>query len=353
MARQSRTEPSLTEWAVLALLCEKPAHGWDIARAFQKDHQVGQVWTVSRALVYRAIAVLRELNYITDRGSEPSASGPHRVLLAPTPRGRQALRRWLARPTEHVRDLRSELLIKLLLLDRVAKDNTPLLTAQLEVLEAGESDLAERIGRLSGFQRTVAVWRLTTARAARAFVEALLDERSGEPVQYEAIGHVAAPQHVSLDGMPLQPAADTSGPSRIVLTEPHRGCLADVEGFSHVWVIAHLHESIGFAATVDPFLDDQPRGTFATRSPHRPNPISLSLCKLVSVESDCLVVEGLDLLDRTPVLDVKPYVPLFDTPIGPVETGWFEGTAERIFERTSDDRFAQRSRPARRRGDDR
>ena len=149
------------------------------------------------------------------------------------------------------------------------------------MLQAGEQALADRVARSTGFERTVSVWRLTTARAARAFVEALLDERSGEPVNYEAIGYVNS-SHASLDGMPLQPEADTSGPSRIVLTEPHRGCLAGLDGFSHIWVIAHLHESIGWAATVDPFLDDQRRGTFATRSPHRPNPISLSLCRLVA-----------------------------------------------------------------------
>ncbi len=343
MARPHRTEPSLTEWVVLGLLCERPAHGWDVARAFGREGDVGQVWSVSRPLVYRAITVLRELGYIVDRGSTPSSTGPVRVLLAPTPRGRQAFRRWLARPTRHVRDLRTELMVKLLLIGRAGKDHHALLRAQLAVLEQGEHLLIRRVAESEGFERTVAVWRLTTGRAARAFVEALLDERSGDPVQYEAIGHVSS-AHTSLDGMPLQPAADGSGPSKIVLTEPHRSCLTDVDGFSHVWVLAHLHESVGWAATVDPFLDDQPRGTLATRSPHRPNPISLSLCTLLRVEADGIVVAGLDLLDGTPVLDLKPYVPLFDVPEGPVSAGWFIDRAELIFERTSDERFEQRSR---------
>ena len=116
--------------------------------------------------------------------------GPERVLLAPTPRGRAALRRWLARPVEHVRDLRSELLLKLLLLDRAGLDRTPLLRAQLEELERGENSLVQRVAASEGFDRTVAIWRLTSARAARAFVEALLDERAEEPVQYHAIGVV-------------------------------------------------------------------------------------------------------------------------------------------------------------------
>ena len=103
------------------------------------------------------------------------------------------------------------------------------------------------------------------------------------------------------NGMPLQPAADRSGPSRVALTVPHRGCLVDLDGFSHVWVIAHLHESVGWSATVDPFLDDRPRGTFATRSPHRPNAVSLSLCRArLCRRAAGIVVEGLDLLDGTP-----------------------------------------------------
>ncbi len=342
MPRVARTEPSLTEWAVLGLLAERAAHGWEVARAFATDGDVGQVWAVSRPLVYRAITVLRELGYIDERGSVPSAAGPQRTLLAPTPRGRQALRRWLSRPTRHVRDLRSELLVKLLLHDRAGKDRAPLLRAQLVALERGERALVRRVAESREFERTVAVWRLTTARAARVFIEALLDERTGDPVHYEAIGHVRS-SHTSLDGMPLQPAADRSGPSRVALTVPHRGCLVDLDGFSHVWVIAHLHESVGWSATVDPFLDDRPRGTFATRSPHRPNAVSLSLCRLVSVEADGIVVEGLDLLDGTPVLDLKPYVPLFDTPVGPVAGGWFDDRSELIFERTSDHRFEPRS----------
>jgi tRNA-Thr(GGU) m(6)t(6)A37 methyltransferase TsaA len=343
MARPGRTEPSLTEWAVLGLLSEHPAHGWEVARSLASDGEVGRIWAVSRPLVYRAISVLRELGHVEDRGSTPSSSGPERVVLGTTPPGRTAFRRWLGRPVEHVRDLRSELLLKLLFLERAGGDRAPLLRAQLPELERGENGLVQRVAASEGFDRTVAVWRLTSARAARAFVEALLDERAEEPVQYHAIGIVRS-AHAELDGMPLQPAADRTGPSRVDVTEPHRGCLVDLDGFSHVWVIAHLHESVGWGPVVDPFLDDRPRGTFASRSPHRPNPISISLCALVSVDAEGIVVEGLDLLDGTPVLDLKPYVPLFDAPAGAVAAGWFEDRAELIFERTSDERFEQRSR---------
>ena len=159
---------------------------------------------------------------------------------------------------------------------------------------------------------------------------------------YTPIGRVRSP-HGSLDGMPLQPIADDAGPSRIEITEPHRGSLRDVAGFSHVWVLAHLHETTGWDETVPAFLDDEPRGTFATRSPRRPNPLGLSLAEVVAVEPDAVVVRGLDLLDGTPVLDLKPYVPLFDAPAGDVRSGWFEDRAARVFERTSDLRFRPRS----------
>ena len=142
----------------------------------------------------------------------------------------------------------------------------------------------------------------------------------------------------------MQPIADASGESLVEISEPHRGCLVDLDGFSHVWLIAHLHESFGWDAAV-PDVPRRPEArTFATRSPHRPNPIGLSLARIVAVREDAVVLDGVDLLDGTPVLDLKPFVSLFDTPPNDVRTGWFEGRAERVFERTSDDRFAMRSR---------
>jgi len=107
--------------------------------------------------------------------------------------------------------------------------------------------------------------------------------------------------------MPLQPIADERGPSRIEISPEHVGCLADLDGFTHVWVLAHLHETIGWEPAVPAFLDDGvSHGTFATRSPHRPNPIGMSLARIVAVEPSAVVVDGLDLLDGTPVLDLKP-----------------------------------------------
>ncbi|MGL6280695.1 MAG: TrmO family methyltransferase domain-containing protein [Gaiella sp.] len=327
---------------MLGLVAERPAQGWDVARVLAPDGELGRLWAVSRPLVYRALDELRDRGYVADRPATPSATGPARTPVSVTPAGRRALRAWYRRPVSHVRELRTELLVKLVLLDRSGADPTALLAAQLQDLEEIEARLARDVGAAGGIERTIALWRLANARGARTFVEALLDERAGDPITYVAIGVVRSP-HASLDGMPLQPQADGHGETRVVLSEAHRGCLADLAGFSHVWVVSHLHESVGWGATVDPFLDDEPRGTLATRSPHRPNPIGLSLCALISVDADGVTLAGSDLLDGTPVLDLKPYVPLFDEPVGPVRAGWFEHRAARVFERTSDGRFASRS----------
>jgi tRNA (adenine37-N6)-methyltransferase len=342
VSRAKRTEPSLPEWASLGLLCEKPAHGWAIAAALAPEGEIGRVFSCTRPLTYRALAQLREAGLAEIRGTAASDAGPSRTTLGPTRRGRNAFLRWRAATVGHVRDLRSELMLKLLFQDRAGLDPEPLLRAQAAQLARTERALETQVAAADGFDRTLALWRLSTGRAALAFVEAALDRRDIDPVVYHPIGRVASP-HTDLDGMPLQPVADSSGTSRIEISAPHRGCLVDLDGFSHVWVLAHLHESAGWAETVPAFLDDGHRGTFATRSPHRPNPIGLSLAAILAVEEGAVVVDGLDLLDGTPVLDLKPYVPLFDTPATEPRAGWFEGRAERVFEQTSDARFAPRS----------
>jgi tRNA-Thr(GGU) m(6)t(6)A37 methyltransferase TsaA len=346
MTRPPRTTPTLLEWAALGLLCESPAHGWAIADAFHPGREVGSVLTTTRPLVYRALAQLRELGLVEIRGTTQS-SGPARTTLGATRRGRTAFARWRAEPVEHIRDLRTELMLKLVFHHRADLDPAPMLERQELLLARAERALERQAGTANGEPaRTLALWRLSSARAARAFVEAALDRREGELVVYRAIGRVVS-AHGSLDGMPIQPIADSSGPSTIAVNEPHRGSLADLDGFSHVWIISHLHESDGWGETVSPFLDEVPRGTFATRSPHRPNPIGLSLAEIVEVRHDSVVVQGIDLLDGTPVLDLKPHVPLFDTPTGDVRSGWFEARATRVFDRRSDARFTPRSSRAR------
>jgi tRNA-Thr(GGU) m(6)t(6)A37 methyltransferase TsaA len=90
--------------------------------------------------------------------------------------------------------------------------------------------------------------------------------------------------------------------------------------------------------TVVPFLDDRPRGVFATRAPSRPNPIGLSIVRLLGIEGNVLRVENVDIVDGTPLLDIKPYVPQFDHTEAE-RTGWLEATGYRVEETISDDRF--------------
>ncbi len=303
---------------------------------------IGRVYSCTRALAYRALRQLREAGLVEARRNDRSEKGPARTTLGPTRRGRARFVRWRARPVEHVRDLRSELMLKLLFHDRAQLDPRPLLRRQASVLARLDRALDDQVASASGFDRTLALWRLSASRGALSFVDGLLESRTAEPVVYKPIGYVNSP-HLQMDGMPLQAMADTEGPATIEVLEEHAGCLVDLDGCTHVWVLAHLHETIGWGPTVRVFLDEVPHGTFSTRSPRRPNPIGLSLARIVSVEPDRVVVEGLDLLNGTPVLDLKPFVPLFDTPTGDVRSGWFDGRAERVFDRTSDRRFALRS----------
>lgn len=328
---------------MLGLLREAPSHGWSLVRALRTDGEVGRVWSCSRPLVYRALETLTAQRLIRPARSEASSEGPARTVFVPTAAGRRAIERWLQTPVAHVRDIRSELMVKLLLQHRIGLDPQAMLVEQERALARAESALEREAAAASGEPAvTLALWRLSSARTARSFVEAVLDRREGPLVVYRAIGRVVSP-HGSLDGMPLQPAADTAGPSTIEVDEPHRGSLVDLDGFSHVWILSHLHESDGWNETVSPFLDEVVRGTFASRTPHRPNPIGLSLAEIVEVEEGAVVVTGVDLLDGTPVLDLKPYVPLFDSPSGEVRSGWFEERAVGIFQRRSDTRFTPRS----------
>ncbi len=111
-----------------------------------------------------------------------------------------------------------------------------------------------------------------------------------------------------------------------------------MEGFSHLVLIYHFHLSKEYDLMVTPFLDDQPRGVFATRGPRRPNSIGFSIVKLNAVEGDILEIENVDIVDGTPLLDIKPYVPEFDAQTE-VKTGWLAEVKEQVKQVKSDNRF--------------
>ena len=120
---------------------------------------------------------------------------------------------------------------------------------------------------------------------------------------------------------PIQPSRSTARGTVEVYPEFADG-LRDLEGFSHIILIYYFHQSSGYALSVKPFLDTQERGLFATRYPARPNQIGISTVHLIGIKGNLLDIEGVDVLDGTPLLDIKPYVPDFDIREG-VSTGWY------------------------------
>ena len=159
-------------------------------------------------------------------------------------------------------------------------------------------------------------------------------------ILYAPIGCIHSP-FTSLTGMPIQPRGAAGVEGRIEIYPQFREGLRVLDGFSHIYVLSHLHGHSGYALTVTPFLDTEQRGLFATRAPKRPNPIGLSVLRLKAVGEEGLVVLDVDLLDGTPVLDIKPYVPEFEAN-AEVRTGWLEGKAERAALQRSDGRFGSK-----------
>jgi PadR family transcriptional regulator AphA len=179
-----RTLPDLSPaaWAALALLAERPVHGFAIARALAPGGEVGRVWSCSRPLAYRALGVLSEAGLIEERGSEPSNAGPRRRVLGPTRAGRRHVERWLREPSAHVRDLRSDLMLKLLFLSRRGADASGLLAEQQAALRPVVQGLEAAARSAEGFDRVLFLWRLESARAALRFVEDVSSEaRAASP----------------------------------------------------------------------------------------------------------------------------------------------------------------------------
>ena len=136
------------------------------------------------------------------------------------------------------------------------------------------------------------------------------------------IGKIHTPFQNKSD-TPIQPFR-SGAVGRVEVFEEYAKGLSDTEGFSHLILIYRFHKSRGHCLKVKPFLDDQLRGLFATRYPRRPNQIGLTIVELLKRENNILFVKGIDVLDNTPLLDIKPYVPDFG-PRGKIKIGWLEG----------------------------
>jgi DNA-binding PadR family transcriptional regulator len=171
MAEQER--PSLAEWLVLCLIREEPTYGLVLVGLLSRDGSMGQVWSVPRAQVYRALPRLEALGLIETVGEQRTSQGPVRSLYRATPAGQAAALAWLSTPAGHARDIRSELMVKLALLDRSGIDSRDLLQAQLARLLPVAAALDERRRATTGFEHTLVLWRHEAMTAALRFLEAL------------------------------------------------------------------------------------------------------------------------------------------------------------------------------------
>jgi DNA-binding PadR family transcriptional regulator len=163
---------SLPEWLVLAVLSQQPMHGFAVARLTAHDGGLGRIWQVPKAVIYRAIGRLLDAGLIAPECTEPGL-GPQRTVYTATPQGREAARRWLHTPVEHVRDIRSELLLKLALLDRAGDDPAGLLRSQRAVIEPIAREIEARRAECEGFDATLLAWRRATALAALDFLDTI------------------------------------------------------------------------------------------------------------------------------------------------------------------------------------
>jgi len=156
-------------------------------------------------------------------------------------------------------------------------------------------------------------------------------------VSFVPVGRIRTP-FTSTAGMPIQAVVARDVPGQIELDPAFEAGLADLDGFSHLILVYHLHEVLSPRLVVTPFLDETPRGIFATRSPARPNPIGLSTVRLAAIRGTTIDILDVDMVDGTPLLDIKPYVPAFDDR-SDARIGWFAGVLDRLEGATADDRF--------------
>jgi tRNA (adenine37-N6)-methyltransferase len=156
-------------------------------------------------------------------------------------------------------------------------------------------------------------------------------------LSFVPIGTIHTPFH-DIAGMPIQPTGSRGTKGTIAIAEEYREGLRDLDGFERIILIYAFHKCTDHLLVVKPFLDTTLRGIFATRSPKRPNAIGLSVVRLVAVRDGMVEVEDIDVLDGTPLLDIKPYVPAFDCYPGSC-CGWLESVAGNAKTVRSDDRF--------------
>ncbi|MFH2129360.1 MAG: tRNA (N6-threonylcarbamoyladenosine(37)-N6)-methyltransferase TrmO [bacterium] len=158
-------------------------------------------------------------------------------------------------------------------------------------------------------------------------------------IKFQPIGIIHSPFN-DIKGMPIQPTGAKGIAGSVEIYESYVQGLMDLEGFSHIILLYHLHKVQSFSLIVMPFLDTKEHGIFATRAPKRPNPIGFSIVKLNSVQGNVLQIENVDILNNTPLIDIKPYLPEFDQ--HPADRlGWYEAVKGKVKNHRSDNRFRE------------
>jgi len=159
-------------------------------------------------------------------------------------------------------------------------------------------------------------------------------------MEINQIGIIKSP-FCKLENMPIQPKGAKDTYATIEIDKKYELGLQDLDGFSHVYLIYYFHKVDKYELEVVPFNDktNTSRGVFSTRTPMHPNNIGLSIVELVKVEKNIVTIKGVDILDGTPLLDIKPYIENFDKIDGATKSGWMLSSKDEVEEKRSDDRF--------------
>ncbi|MFM8857248.1 MAG: PadR family transcriptional regulator [Actinomycetota bacterium] len=166
--RRSGTELLTGEWAVLGLLNAAPSHGFALAKELAPGGDIGRIWSLSRPLTYRAIDQLLERGFIEARAEQPGRAGGNRTIYAATRTGRSAFRTWVTSPVDHLRELRSELLLKLVLAQRCSISVDEMIASQLQLIRQIRAGLETRLKDTPN--DLVLVWRMHAVDAAVGFL---------------------------------------------------------------------------------------------------------------------------------------------------------------------------------------
>jgi tRNA-Thr(GGU) m(6)t(6)A37 methyltransferase TsaA len=156
-------------------------------------------------------------------------------------------------------------------------------------------------------------------------------------IRYKPIGIIHTPFKEPV-GTPIQPSAAKGVEGTVIVFPEYVEGLQDLENFSHIILVYHFHLSKGYSLKVTPYMDTRSHGVFSTRAPSRPNPIGISTVRLLRIEENILYVKVVDIVDGTPLLDIKPYVPDFDV-YNAFKIGWLEKNVEKLPQARDDGRF--------------